>query len=137
MADTVQRVEYFYVQVPNRPGEGARYLAALRDAGLNLLAFSGFPEGRGAQLDFVPVDPVAFRGFAKLSKWKVTGPKRAFLLGGDDRVGVIAEVVAKLAGAKVNITAVDAVCAGAGRYGAILWVASRDYNKAATLLGAA
>ena len=137
MADTVQRVEYFYVQVPNRPGEGARYLAALRDAGLNLLAFSGFPEGRGAQLDFVPVDPVAFRGFAKRSKWKVTGPKRAFLLGGDDRAGVIAEVVAKLAGAKVNITAVDAVCAGAGRYGAILWVASRDYNKTATLLGAA
>jgi hypothetical protein len=137
MADTVQRVEYFYVQVPNRPGEGARYLAALRDAGLNLLAFSGFPEGRGAQLDFVPVDPVAFRGFARRSKWRVTGPKRAFLLSGDDRVGVIAEVVAKLAGAKVNITAVDAVCAGAGRYGAILWVASRDYNKAATLLGAA
>jgi hypothetical protein len=136
MADTVQRVEYFYVQVPNRPGEGARYLAALAEAGLNLLAFSGFPEGRGAQLDFVPVDPVAFRGFAKRSKWKVTGPKRAFLLSGDDRVGVIAEVVAKLAGAKVNITAVDAVCAGAGRYGAILWVASRDYNKAATLLGA-
>jgi hypothetical protein len=137
MADTVQRVEYFYLQVPNRPGEGARYLTALRDAGLNLLAFSGFPEGRGAQLDFVPVDPAAFRGFAKRSKWKVTGPKRAFLLGGDDRVGVVAEVVAKLAAAKVNITAVDAVCAGAGRYGAILWVAARDYNKAAALLGAA
>ena len=67
MADTVQRVEYFYVQVPNRPGEGARYLTALRDAGLNLLAFSGFPEGRGAQLDFVPADPAAFRGFAKRS----------------------------------------------------------------------
>ena len=75
----MQRVEYFYVQVPNRPGEGARYLTALRDAGLNLLAFSGFPEGRGAQLDFVPVDPAAFRGFAKRSKWKVTGAKRAFL----------------------------------------------------------
>ena len=69
MADTVQRVEYFYVQVPNKPGEGARYLTALGEAGINLLAFSGFPEGRGSQLDFVPVDPVAVRGFAKRSKW--------------------------------------------------------------------
>ncbi|MGH7386074.1 MAG: hypothetical protein ACREKG_12940 [Candidatus Rokuibacteriota bacterium] len=136
MADTVQRVEYFYVQVPNRAGEGARYLAALRDAGINLLAFSGFPEGRGSQLDFVPVDAAAFRGFAKRSKWKLTGPKRALLLSGDDRIGVVAEMHAKLAGAKINVTAVDAVCAGAGRYGAILWVEGRDYNRAAKLLGA-
>ena len=136
MADTVQRVEYFYVQVPNKPGEGARYLGALNEAGINLLAFSGFPEGRGSQLDFVPTDPAAFRGFAKCSKWKVTGPKRAFLIGGDDRIGVVAEMHAKLAAAGINVTAIDAVCAGAGRYGAILWVAARDYNKAASLLGA-
>jgi hypothetical protein len=136
MPDTVQRAEYFYVQVPNKVGEGARYLGALSEAGINLLAFSGFPAGRGSQLDFVPADPVAFRGFARRSKWKLTGPKRAFLLSGDDRVGVIAEVHARLAGAKINVTAVDAVCAGAGRYGAILWVAARDYNRAAKLLGA-
>ncbi|HEY7436615.1 MAG TPA: hypothetical protein VIE41_15860 [Methylomirabilota bacterium] len=136
MADTVQRVEYFYVQVPDKPGEGARYLSALGEAGINLLAFSGFPEGRGAQLDFVPVDPVAFRGFAKRSKWKLIGPKRAFLLAGADRVGVIAEMYAKLAAAKINVIALDAVCAGAGRYGAILWVAGRDYKKAGALLGA-
>jgi len=136
MADTVQRVDYFYVQVPNKPGEGARYLDALREAGINLLAFSGFPEGRGAQLDFVPTDATAFRGFARRSKWKITGPKRAFLLGGEDRVGVIGEMLGKLAAARINVIAVDAVCAGAGRYGAILWVAARDYNRAATLLGA-
>lgn len=136
MADTVQRVEYFYVQVPNKAGEGARHLAALSEAGINLLAFSGFPEGRGSQLDFVPVDAAAFRGFAKRSKWKLTGPKRAFLISGNDRVGVIAEVHGKLAAAKINVTAIDAVCAGAGRYGAILWVAGRDYNRAARLLGA-
>ncbi len=136
MADTVQRVEYFYVQVPNKPGEGARYLTALAEASINLLAFSGFPEGRGSQLDFVPTDGAAFRGFAKRSNWKVTGPKRAFLLSGSDRVGVVAEMHARLAAAKINVTAIDAVCAGDGRYGAILWVAARDYNKAAAVLGA-
>ena len=136
MADRVQRVEYFYVQVPNKAGEGARYLRALSEAGINLLAFTGFPEGRGSQLDFVPGDPSGFRAFARRAKWKVTGPKRAFLLAGDDRVGVIAEMHARLAAARINVTAIDAIYAGGGRYGAILWVASRDYRKAGALLGA-
>ncbi len=137
MAETVRQVEYFYVMVPNKPGEGVRYLTALKEAGINLLAFSGFPEGRGSQLDFVPEDAAAFRQFARSAKWKLTGPKRAFLLAGDDRVGAIADVHAALAGARINVTAIDAVCAGAGRFGAILWVASRDVGKAAKLLGAA
>jgi hypothetical protein len=137
MPDTVQRVEYFYVTVPNKPGAGARYLVALKDAGINLLAFSGFPEGRGSQLDFVPADSAAFRRFARAAKWKLTGPKRAFLIAGDDRVGAIADVHAKLAEANINVTAIDAVCAGSGRFGAILWVAPGDVNKAAKLLGAA
>ena len=45
MADTIQRAEYFYRQVPNKAGEGSRFLTALHEAGINLLAFSGFPEG--------------------------------------------------------------------------------------------
>ncbi len=78
MADTIQRVEYFYLQVPNKAGAGSRFLTALQEAGINLHAFSGFPEGRGAQLDFVPADPAAFKQFARAAKWKLTGPKRAF-----------------------------------------------------------
>ena len=136
MADTVQRVEYFYVQVANRPGEGARLLGALREAGIHLLAFSGFPEGRGSQLDFVPSDPAAFKRVARKARWKLTGPKRAFLIAGEDRVGAVAEVHKKLAEAKINVTAIDAVCAGGGRYGAILWVPPRDFAKAGKLLGA-
>lgn len=136
MPDTVQRIEYFYVTVPNKPGEGARVLGALQEGGINLLAFSGFPEGRGSQLDFMPSDPAAFRQFARKAKWKLTGPKRALLVSGEDRVGAVAEMHRKLAEARVNVTAIDAVCAGAGRYGAILWVAPQDFSKAAKLLGA-
>ena len=136
MADTIQRVDYFYVQVPNKPGEGKRFLTALHEAGINLLAFSGFPEGRGAQLDFVPADPAAFKQFARAAKWKLTGPKRALLVSGEDRPGAVADLYEKLAGAKVNVIAMDAVCSGAGRFGAILWVAPRDVSRAAKLLGA-
>jgi len=42
----------------------------------------------------------------------------------------------KLAAAKVNVVAMDAVAAGSGRWGAILWVAPRDLKKAAGVLGA-
>lgn len=137
MADTIQRVEYFYVHAPNKPGEGARALATLKEAGVNLLAFSGFPSGQRSQLDFVPADAAAFRQVARRARWKLTGPKRAFLIQGDDRIGAVSDALATLAGAKINVTAIDAVCAGAGRYGAILWVSPRDFNRAAKALGAA
>lgn len=136
MADTIRRVEYFYVQVPDKPGEGARALATLREAGVNLLAYSGFPAGKRSQLDFVPADPAVFKQVAKQAKWKVKGPKRGFLIQGDDRVGACAEILDKLAAAKINVTALDAVSAGAGRYGAILWVKPAAFNRAAKALGA-
>jgi hypothetical protein len=137
MADTVRVVEYFYLTAPQKPGVGAAVLNELRQAGVNLLAFSGFPAGRGAQLDFIPEDAAAFRAAAKKAKWKLTGPKKAFLISGDDRPGVVGDMLKKLADAKINVTAVDAACAGQGRYGAILWVAGRDVARAARALGAA
>jgi hypothetical protein len=136
MADTIRRAEYFYIRVPNKPGEGARALAVLREAGVNLLAFSGFPEGRGSQLDFVPDNPAAFKQVARKAGWKLVGPKRCFLVTGEDRVGAVADIHDKLAAAKINVTAVDAVCAGGGQYAAILWVAPGDMNRAARTLGA-
>jgi hypothetical protein len=136
MADSIRIVQYFYVQAPNKPGVGASLLAELQRAGINLIAFSGFPSGRGAQIDFVPQDAAAFRAAARKAKWKLVGPKRAFLIDGEDRPGAVAETMGKLAQAKINVTAVDAVCAGAGRYGALLWVAPKDVSRAAKALGA-
>jgi prephenate dehydratase len=136
MADTIQRVQYFYAELPDKPGEGARLLGMLREEGVNLLAFSGFPKGRRAQIDFIPADPAAFKAAAKKAKLKLKGPKTGFLVQGDDRVGAVAEIMNQLAGAKINVTAINAVSAGAGRYGAIFWVKPRDVKKAAQLLGA-
>ena len=136
MSDTIRVADYFYLTVPDKPGEGARVLNVLKDAGVNLLAFSGFPEGRRTQLDFFPADPAAFKQAAKKAKWKVVGPKRGFLLRDDDRVGAIAELLERLGNAKINVTAIDAVSVD-GQYGAIFWVAPKDVKKTATLLGAA
>ena len=136
MAEAVRKIQYFHVTAPDRAGEGVKALRILREAGVNLLAFSGFPAGRRAQLDFVPQDPAAFRAAARKEKWKVVGPKTAFLVEGDDRTGVMADVLGVLADAGVNVTASDAVIAGGGRFGAILWVKAGDVARAARLLGA-
>ena len=135
MADSIRLVEYFYTIAPNKPGTGADALALLRDTSVNLLAFSGFPKGRGAQMVFVPADPAAFKLAAKQAKWKVVGPKRAFLLEGDDRAGAGAALLDRLGQAKINVIAIDAVTAGGGRYGAIFWVEPKNVKKAAALLG--
>ena len=134
MVDTIRQVDYFYVQVPHKAGEAAKALRVLKDAGVNLLAFSGFPEGRRAQMDFIPADAAAFKSVARANKWKLVGPKRGFFIHGDDRVGAIADLVGKLADAQINVTAIDAVCVD-GRYGALCWVAPRDVKKAAQILG--
>lgn len=137
MADVVRRVEYQYVVVPDRPGEGLRILAALQRAGVNLLAYLGFPvEGGRAQLDLVAENPDALRRVAAQEGWQLSAPKQAFLVQGDDRVGAAAEHIRKLSEAGINITAAAATAAGAGRYGMILWVKAEDYERAAQVLGA-
>ncbi len=111
---SVKKVSYFKMKVPNRPGQGARALGELQKAGINLVAFSGFPQRGGAQMDFIPAKPAAFA----------------------DRVGEGSKLMSKLAAKRINVIAIDAVCAGSGRYGAILWVSPGQYGKAARALGA-
>ena len=134
MADRIRKVDYFKAQVPDKAGEGARVLSTLLGEGINLLAFTGFPRGRKTQLDFVPENGTAFRKAARKIGLTVT-KKTAFLAQGEDSPGVIAEIVSRLADARVNIIALDAVAAGEGRYGAILWVKPAEVRKAAKALG--
>jgi len=137
MADTVRRVDYYYVTVPDKPGEGERILSALKESEINLLAYLGFPSGGGqSQVDLVPEDPASFRRAAERAGLTLSDAKRAFLIQGDDRIGAVTNTAAKLAEANINITAAAATSAGSGRYGMILWVAPDEYERAAEVLGA-
>ena len=135
MAEIIRKIDYFKMEIPNKSGEAAKILGALRADGINLLAFSGFPKGRRAQLDFIPEDSIAFKKAAKKAGLKIGARKIAFLVYGDDQLGAVASIVSRLGEAKINITAIDAVSTGEGRYGAILWVKSPDVTKAAKVLG--
>lgn len=137
MAETVRKIDYYYVSVSDKPGEASRILCMLQEAGVNLLGFSGFPEGaRKAQLDFLPEDPAAFAKAARKAGLKLSKKKTGFLIQGEDCPGAVAGLLAKLAGAGVNVTSIQAATAGAGLYCGILWVKAADVRKAAKALGA-
>jgi hypothetical protein len=137
MADRVRRVNYVYTVVPNRAGQGARMLGELERAGVDLLAYTGFPIGGGrSQLDLVLEDLGSIRRAAKKNGWRLSKVKKGFVVQGTDRVGAVNRQLKKLADAGINVTAADAVAAGKGRYGMILWVKPRDYARAARALGA-
>jgi hypothetical protein len=137
MADRVRKVNYCYPIVPNRAGQGARILSEIADAGINLLAYSGFPVGGGrSQLDLVVENVGPLRRVAQRNGWRLSKVKKGFLIQGTDQVGAVHRHLQKLADAGINVTAADAVTAGQGRYGMLLWVKPRDFARAARALGA-
>ena len=135
MADVIRTAQYFKVQIADKPGTLAGILAPLREAGGNLLAVHAFPRSRRTQVDVVPEDPAAFKAIAKAHKLKIQGPKMCLLVDGDDRPGALADLTDRLRLAKINIISVTGLCAGQGRFGAILWVKPGDVKKTAKVLG--
>jgi hypothetical protein len=112
-------------------------LGELERAGVDLLAYTGFPIGGGrSQLDLVLEDMGSLRRAAKKNGWRLSKVKKGFVVQGTDRVGAVNRQLKKLADVGINVTAANAVAAGTGRYGMILWVKPRDYARAARALGA-
>lgn len=133
---SVRKASYYTMKVSQRPGSGAQLLAALKAAKVNLLAFTGFPEGGGAQVDFVPQDNAKFVKAARKAKLKISSRKTVFLAQGADKVGALTQVLGRLAKAKINLVALSAVTAGSRRYGMLFWVKPKDVAKAARALKA-
>jgi hypothetical protein len=137
MADRVRKASYCYLTLPNRAGQGEKVLGQLKDSGVNLLAFTAFPvKGGKAQVDLIAESPAALRRVARKNGWRLSKNKKGFLVQGNDQVGAVYRHVKKLADRKINITAADAMCAGKGRYGMLLWVKPKDYARAARVLKA-
>jgi hypothetical protein len=136
MDEEVRVVDHYSASILNKVGEGARVLGALRDAGVNLIAFWGYKHGAGrAQLEFIPEDSTTFISAAKQAKLRLR-KGTALYIHGDDRPGAIADILAKLAGARINVAAVQAVCGGSGSYGTIVFLPEAAARKAASVLSA-
>ncbi|MDH3286736.1 MAG: hypothetical protein OEP48_03280 [Betaproteobacteria bacterium] len=136
MATSIRKTAYFSMKTPNRAGQGARLLNGLAAHGVNLLAFTGFPNAGRAQVDFVPYDVTKFTRAARKLGLKVSKKKTVFLAQGADKAGAIAAICGKLSRVGINMVAMGAVTAGRGRFGAMFWVKPRDVAKASRVLRA-
>lgn len=136
MATTIRKIAYYSMPVRNRAGQGAELLNALAGEGVNLIAFTGFPAAGRAQVDFIPYDNGKFAAAARRLGLKLGRKKTVFLAQGDDKLGAVARICGKLADARINMVAMDAVASGKGRFGAIFWVRPQDVARAAKVLGA-
>ena len=136
MAEEIRQVEHYSASIPNKVGEGARVLGALRGAGVNLIAFWGYPVAKGARLEFIPEHGGVFAAAVKQAKLKVR-KGTAFYVHGDDRHGAVADILKKLADAHISLGAMHAVCGGSGTYGAVIFLSPAAARKAAIVLGTA
>ena len=89
----------------------------LKDAGVDLTAFSGFPvKGGKSQIDLVSNDIAGIKRVAKKNDWCLSKVKKGFLVQGTNEIGAIQKIPSKLSNEKINVVAVDAVAAGKGRF---------------------
>lgn len=129
------KLDYYSVVVPNKPGKGAHLLTALKEAGVNFVAVWGYPVGKNkSQFDLVAEDPALLKKAAKQLKIDLGKKQTAFHVAGANQPGAVAEILAKLAEKKINVSAIQAVAAGAGVFGAVLQVDSDDVKKAGKAL---
>lgn len=137
MAKGIRKVDTYVLHANDKPGEGAHFLKTLKKHDVNLLALTAFPAGAGgSQVELIPEDSAQLEAVAKKYGWKLSKKKSGFLAQGRDRAGALGKLAEKLGKAGVNISAVDAIAAGADRYGAVFWVRPKDLDKAADVLGA-
>lgn len=137
MSYTIRRVDYFYTTVESEPGTAYDLLDQLARLGINMLAFTGMPLGPDrVQLAMFPEDPHKLVDAAKKAGFALDGPHRAILVQGDDTLGALAEIHARLAEATVDVYASTAVTDGRGAFGYLVYVRPDEYDRAAKALEA-
>jgi len=136
MEDQIRIVDAYYVTMGDRPGEGQRLLEHLSERSVSLTAFTAIPTGTNeTQICLVTDQPERLHEAAKDAGKSFTGPKKAFLIHGEDRIGALHAYHLTLANAGVNVYSSSGVCCGKGDFGFILWVEPEDFDRAFDAFG--
>ncbi len=124
----------FTFALPDRPGELAALAGRLRAADVNLLSIRATPEAPGdrAIVDCVAESADQFREFARSADLAVT-EQPVIYVEGVDEPGALRHILEQVAGAGVNVAAIEAV-SFAGRYGAVLRVDPADWPTALSVI---
>ena len=98
MAASVRLAEYFYITVPDKPGEGARALATLKDAVINLLAFSGVSRSAALANGLHPRRPNRVQAGGEEGQVEGYRSQSRVPRAGEDRVGAVADLLDRWGG---------------------------------------
>jgi hypothetical protein len=132
----IRRVRYYTANVADRIGSAYQVLSELAKTDTNLLAFSCIPVGpSNLQVTLFPDEPEQLERRSNSMGMTLLPPQDAFLVQGDDKIGVLADVHRRLYDAKVDVYAANGVTDASGRFGYVIYVRPDDYERAAGILG--
>jgi prephenate dehydratase len=126
---------YFAFNVPNQPGEVARFVEQLRDAGINLVGLWGYAsefEEDQPRVACVPESPAAFRTFFKTANIPIE-EGRTFYFTSTDEAGALVDSLKRISEAGINLDAIEGVSSG-DRVGCFIWADERHWQPLEELL---
>ena len=137
MAFSIRRANYYYTTVKSSgAAEAYRLLTRLAAHEVNLLGFAAVPFGPNrVQLTLFPEDEGRLEAAGNKEHLALDGPHPALLAQGDDELGALAGVHAKLHDANVDAYASMGVTDGRGSFGYVVYVRPEDADRAAHALG--
>ena len=135
MSVQIRRIQYYTANVADRIGSAYQVLEELANAKVDLEAFSCVPVGpNSVQLTLFPDDPHHLERVAGTVGLTLMPPQQAFLVHGEDEIGVLAELHRRLFDAQVSVYASNGVTHPAGSFGYLIYVRPDDYERAARIL---
>ena len=124
---------YFTFNLPNKPGELARFAAQLLQANLDMLGLWAYGEDHNQhRISCVPVEPDSFREFMNAGGVKLE-EGTTFYLVGDNRAGALVETLDLIASKGINIDTVECIATD-GRFGCFIWALEKDCDALGSLL---
>ena len=88
-------------------------------------------------MDLIALDSEKLGKTATAMGLTLSRRKTGFLIRGEGEPALaVADILKRLAGIHIHVTSMQAVSAGSGRFGALLWVKATDVEEAAKVLGA-
>ena len=135
MTANIYSVDYYSTTVEDAPGQGCKFLETLASEEVNLIAFNAFPVGRDrTQLVIYPLNSTWLGEVARNKGLRLVGPHHAFIVHGDDELGALTDIHARLCDANINVSSSTGVTHGRGGYRYIMHVHPEDYERAMEVL---
>lgn len=136
MPASIRQVDYFSVSVPDRPGEACRFLSALAESGVALVAFAANPAGPGGSEELLvfPESDEELAIVAERAGYQFAGPRAAILVQGENHIGALVDIHRRLGEAGINVQAATGVTDGRGGFGYIVFLSREDLGPATRAL---